>query len=292
MRYSSARPRSVSASSTVRLWPTNAASASASSPVMTMGTIPSPPPWSSASRQAPCRACRRCGQPRPRPRPNAWPRACATDHMRGCRGLDLRQARRSGRKRAGAKCQARRDDAADKGSVRIDDLDIGRSAQVDHDARRAVDGTGRHGVGDAVGTDLCWIIVVHGHAGLETRPHGEHAPRAGAGKRRLPRALERRHYAAQHGRRGHERAGHARIGRQRGHDLSETHTRFVGRNARRRRDLARRKRAFLRRGRILGKQAKANECVAHVDRQYICAPIKHRRRSFRLPSSISPTQTS
>ena len=42
MRYSSARPRSVSASSTVRLWPTNAASASASSPVMTMGTLPSP----------------------------------------------------------------------------------------------------------------------------------------------------------------------------------------------------------------------------------------------------------
>ena len=213
----------------------------------------------------------------------------ATDHMRGCRGLDLRQARRSGRKRAGAKCQTRRDDAADKGSVRIDDLDIGRRAQVDHDARRAVDGTGRHGIGDAVGADLGRVVVVHGHAGLEARPHGEHAPRAGTGKSRLPRALERRHHAAQHGSRGHKCARHARIGRQRGHNLSETHTHFVGRNARRRRNLARRKRALLRRGRILGKQAKANERVAHVDRQYICAPIKHRRRSFRLPSSISPT---
>ena len=209
--------------------------------------------------------------------------------MRGCRGLDLRQARRSGRKRAGAKRQTRRDDAADKGSARIDDLDIGRSAQVDHDARRAVDGAGRHGVGDAVGADLGRIVVVHGHAGLKSRPHGEHAPRAGAGKRRLPRALERRHHTTQHGRRGNEYTRHARIDCQRAHDLHEPHARLVGRDARRRRDLARRKRAFLRRGRILGKQTKANECVAHVDRQYICAPIKHRRRSFRLPSSISPT---
>ena len=209
--------------------------------------------------------------------------------MRGCRGLDLRQARRSGRKRAGAKCQTRRDDAADKGSVRIDDLDIGRRAQVDHDARRAVDGTGRHGIGDAVGADLGRVVVVHGHAGLEARPHGEHAPRAGTGKSRLPRALERRHHAAQHGRRGHERAGHARISRQRGHDLHETHARLVCCDARWRGDLARLKRTSLRRGRILCKQTKANERVAHVDRQYICAPIKHRRRSFRLPSSISPT---
>ena len=130
---------------------------------------------------------------------------------------------------------------------------------------------------------------MHGYAGLKSRPHGEHAPRAGAGKRRFPRALERRDHAAQHCGRGNERAGHARIGRQRAHDLREPHARFVGRNTGRRGDLARRKRAFLRRGRILGKQAKANERVAHVDRQYICAPIKHRRRSFRLPSSISPT---
>ena len=211
--------------------------------------------------------------------------------MCGCRGLDLRQARRSGRKRAGAKCQTRRDDAADKGSARIDDLDIGRSAQVDHDARRAVDGTGRHGIGDAVGADLGRIVVVHGHAGLKSRPHGEHAPRAGAGKRRLPRALERRDHAAQHGRGGYEHTRHARIGRQCGHDLHETHARLVCCDARRRGDLARRKRTFLRRGRILCKQAKANERVAHVDRQYICAPIKHRRRSFRLPSSISLRQT-
>ena len=209
--------------------------------------------------------------------------------MRGCRGLDLRQTRCCRRKRAGAERQPRRDDAAHKGAVRVDDLDIGRRAQVDHNARRAVDGTSRHGIGDAVGADLGRVVVVHGHAGLEARPHGEHAPRADTGKSRLPRALERRHHAAQHGRRGYERAGHARIGRQRGHDLSETHTRFVGRNARWRRDLARRKRAFLRRGRILCKQTKANERVTHVDRQYICAPIKHRRRSFRLPSSISPT---
>ena len=173
--------------------------------------------------------------------------------MRRCRGLDLRQTRRSGRKRAGAERQTRRDDAADKGSARVDGLDIGRRAQVDHDARRAVDGTGRHGVGDAVGADLGRVVVVDGHAGLEARPHGEHASRASAGKRRLPRALERRHHAAQHGSRGHKCARHARIGRQRGHDLSETHARFVGRNARRRRDLASRERAFLRRGRILGK---------------------------------------
>ena len=209
--------------------------------------------------------------------------------MRGCRGLDLRQARRSGRKRPGTERQTRRDDAAHKGTARVDDLDIGRGTQVDHDAGRAVDGAGRHGIGDAVGTDLGRVVVVDGHAGLEARPHGEHAPRAGAGKCRLPRALERRHHAAQHCSCGNERAGYARIGRQRGHDLSETHTRFVGRDTCRRRDLARRKRAFLRRGRILCKQAKANERVTHVDRQYICAPIKHRRRSFRLPSSISPT---
>ena len=79
------------------------------------------------------------------------------------------------------------------------------------------------------------------------------------------------------------------IGGERAHDLHETHARLVCCDARRRRDLARRERALLRRGRIFGKQAKANERVAHVDRQYICAPIKHRRRSFRLPSSISPT---
>ena len=171
--------------------------------------------------------------------------------------------------------------------MRVDDLDIGRGAQVDHDARRAVDGAGRHSIGDAVGADLGRIIVVHGHAGLKSRPHREHAPRAGAGKRRLPRALERRDHAAQHSGRGHKRTRHARIGRQCGHDLHETHARLVGRNTGRRGDLARRKRTFLRRGRILCKQAKANERVAHVDRQYICAPIKHRRRSFRLPSSIS-----
>ena len=79
------------------------------------------------------------------------------------------------------------------------------------------------------------------------------------------------------------------IGGKRAHELHETHACLVCRDARRRGDLARRKRAFLCRGRILCKQAKANERVAHVDRQYICAPIKHRRRSFRLPSSISPT---
>ena len=210
--------------------------------------------------------------------------------MRRCRGLNLGQARRSGRKRAGTERQARSDDAADKGTARIDHLDIGRRAQVDHDARRAIDGAGRHGVGNAVGADLGRVIVVYGHAGLEPRPHGEHAPRAGAGERRLPRAFECRHHAAQHGRRGCKRARHARIGGKGAHDLRESHTRFVGRNTGRRCNLARRKRAFLRRGRILGKQAKANERVAHVDRQYICAPIKHRRRSFRLPSSISPTQ--
>ena len=209
--------------------------------------------------------------------------------MRGRRRLDLRQTRRSGRKRPGTERQTRRDDAAHKGSARVDDLNIGRRTQVDHDAGRAVDGACRHSVGDAVGADLGRIVVVYGHAGLEARPHGEHASCAGAGKRRLPRALERRHHATQHCSCGNERTRHARIGRQRGHDLSETHTRFVGRNARWRRDLARRKRAFLRRGRILGKQTKANERVTHVDRQYICAPIKHRRRSFRLPSSISPT---
>ena len=209
--------------------------------------------------------------------------------MRGRRGLDLRQTRRGRRKRTGAKRQTRRDDAAHKGTARVDDLDIGRGAQVNHDARRAVDGTGRHGVGDAVGTNLGRIVVVHGHAGLKSRPHREHAPRAGAGKRRFPRALERRDHAAQHSSRGHKRARHARIGRQCSHDLHETHARLVGCGARRRRDLARRKRTFLCRGRILGKQAKANGRVAHVDRQYICAPIKHRRRSFHLPSSISPT---
>ena len=173
--------------------------------------------------------------------------------------------------------------------MHVDDLDIGRRAQVNHDARRAVDGAGRHGIGDAVGADLGRIVVVHGYAGLKSRPHGEHAPRAGAGKCRLPRALERRDYTAQHGRGGCKHPGHTCIGGERAHDLHKSHARFVGRNARRRRDLACRKRTFLRRGRILCKQAKANERVAHVDRQYICAPIKHRRRSFRLPSSISPT---
>ena len=168
--------------------------------------------------------------------------------MRGSRGLDLRQARRSGRKRAGAKCQTRRDDTADKGTVRVDDLDIGRGAQVDHNARRAVDGACRHSIGDAVGADLGRIVVVHGHAGLKSRPHGEHAPRAGAGKRRFPRALERRHHAAQHSSRGHKRTRHACVGRQCGHDLHETHARLVCCDARRRGDLARRKRAFLRRG--------------------------------------------
>ena len=210
--------------------------------------------------------------------------------MRRCRGLNLGQARRSGRKRAGAERQTRCDDAADKGTACVDDLDIGRSTQIDHDARRTVDGAGRHGVGDAIGADLGRIVVVHGHTGLKSRPHGEHASRAGAGKCRLPRTLERRHHAAQHGSRGYKRTRHARIGRQRAHDLREPHARLVGCNARRRGDLACRKRAFLCRGRILGKQAKANERVAHVDRQYIRAPIKHRRRSFRLPSSISPTQ--
>ena len=132
--------------------------------------------------------------------------------MRGCRGLDLRQTRCCRRKRAGAERQPRRDDAAHKGAVRVDDLDIGRRAQVDHDARRAVDGTGRHGIGDAVGADLGRVVVVDGHASLEARPHGEHAPRAGAGKRRFPRALERRHHATQHCARGNEHTRHARIG--------------------------------------------------------------------------------
>ena len=210
--------------------------------------------------------------------------------MRRCRGLNLGQARRSGRKRAGAERQTRRDDATNKGTTCVDDLDISRGAQVDHDARRAIDSACRHGIGNAVGADLGRVVVVHGHAGLEARPHGEHAPRAGAGKCRLPRALERRHHTAQHGSRGNECTWHTRIGGKRAHDLYETHARLVGCNARRRGDLACRKRAFLGRGRILGKEAKANERVAHVDRQYICAPIKHRRRSFRLPSSISRIQ--
>ena len=136
----------------------------------------------------------------------------AADYMRGCRGLDLRQTRCCRRKRAGAERQPRRDDAAHKGAVRVDDLDIGRRAQVDHNARRAVDGASRHGIGDAVGADLGRVVVVHGHAGLKARPHGEHAPRASAGKRHLPRALERRHYAAQHCGCGNEHTRHARIG--------------------------------------------------------------------------------
>ena len=172
----------------------------------------------------------------------------AADYMCGCRGLDLRQARRSSRKRAGAKRQTRRDDAADKGAARVDDLDIGRRAQVNHDARRSVDGAGSHGVGDAVGADLGRIVVVHGHAGLEARPHREHTPRACTGKRRLPRALERGDHTAQYSSRGHKRTRHARIGCQCTHDLREPHARLVGCDARRRGDLARRERAFLCRG--------------------------------------------
>ncbi len=92
---------------------------------------------------------------------------------------------------------AGRDDAADEATARVDDLDVGRRAEVDHDNRRPVEPSGGNGVGDAVGADLTRIGIIRLEKPRLFRDGRGANARLDAGvlaQRLLPRLGEKRHH--------------------------------------------------------------------------------------------------
>ena len=93
--------------------------------------------------------------------------------------IDRRQARGMGKQRRSARLHARCDDAAQKTAPLVNDLDVGRRAEVNHDDGRAEQLARGDGIGHAVGADLARIGVVRiekqprrlrrAHDGLDAR---------------------------------------------------------------------------------------------------------------------------
>ena len=100
----------------------------------------------------------------------------------------------AGGKRIHGDADARRDRSANVITVLIDDVDIGCGAKVHHDRRCAVEGLGRNGVGDAIGTyGLGTRRAQLGHGGrLRPNDDGVCGNAVGHG---MPFARELRHHA-------------------------------------------------------------------------------------------------
>ena len=112
------------------------------------------------------------------------------DYLFGRRDLDDGKLRRTRRQRARAKRHARRDDASQKHALGVDDLEVGRGAQIDDDRGRRVVGEQRGKIGHPIGPDLGGVPVLHADARLDAGPDGEGAAPGEAAQRLLPRCRE------------------------------------------------------------------------------------------------------
>ena len=100
----------------------------------------------------------------------------------------------TGGKRVHGDADARRDRSANVITVLIDDVDIGRGAKVHHDRRRAIEGLGSDGVGDAVGTNGLGARRPQLGYGGRLRPDDD-GVRGNAVGHGVPLARELRHHA-------------------------------------------------------------------------------------------------
>lgn len=86
-----------------------------------------------------------------------------------------------------------RDDAAHEAALLVDNLDVGRGAQVDDHDRRALELDGGNGVSHAVGADLGWVVVAHREPRLDAGPHDDGLAPGDASRDARPALGKRRH---------------------------------------------------------------------------------------------------
>lgn len=167
-----------------------------------------------------------------------------------------------------------RDDAADEGARIVEHLEVRRRAEIDYHHRRAVALLRRHEIGDAVGSDLARIVVLHLETRLKTRPHHERTLTADAGEHGAPCGREVGHHARENGAVDRKRVLRG-VSAQR-HDARERDKHLVGRRL-----LARRERP---RGSklIAFKQTEVRMRVAYIHREdHPMPPFPTRFRNAR-----------